>query len=110
MPYLHPGTDVYRTRMRTRKRSRSGAGVAALRFLAATLWATAACAQLSTARLEGIVTDTAGAAVAGASVTAREAQSGSKQTVRTRITGEYLFAGLPAGSYQLTVDMIGFCS
>ncbi len=65
-------------------------------------------AQFTTARLGGIVTDSSGAAAAGATVTVEEVQTGYKQALKTGSAGEYLFSSLPVGNYQLTVDSVGF--
>lgn len=67
-----------------------------------------AWAQFTTAQLSGIVTDKGGAAVAGATVTAQEVQTGYKQSIKTRAAGEFLFPSLPVGNYDLTVSMTGF--
>jgi hypothetical protein len=82
--------------------------LAALIFLV--LWSTPAAAQLTTARLSGIVADKSGSAVADADVSAQEMQTGYKQTVKTGKSGEYLFPSLPVGTYNLTVDKVGYSS
>lgn len=65
-------------------------------------------AQLTTARLSGIVTDNTGSALAGADVSVVGVQTGYKQTMKSGAAGEYLFPSLPVGEYTLTVDMTGF--
>ena len=72
------------------------------------MWATTALAQFTTARLSGTVEDHTGAAVPGATVIVEQAGTGYKQEVKTGAAGEYLFPSLPVGSYQLTVEMVGF--
>lgn len=67
-------------------------------------------AQVTTARLSGIVSDNSGAALEGAHVIVQEVQTGYKQTATTSNTGEYLFPALPVGEYVLSVDMTGFSS
>jgi hypothetical protein len=62
-------------------------------------------AQLTTARLSGIVTDNTGSALAGADVSVEGVQTGYKQTMKTGTAGEYLFPSLPVGEYTLTIDM-----
>jgi hypothetical protein len=84
------------------------ASLAFLAFLAVVLWSTPVAAQLTTARLGGIVADKTGSAVAGADVSVLEVQTGYKQTAKTGTSGEYLFPGLPVGNYELTVDIAGF--
>lgn len=65
-------------------------------------------AQFTTARLSGTVTDNAGAAIPGAELIAKNVATGYTQTVTSGNGGEYLFASLPVGDYQLTVTMTGF--
>ena len=82
-------------------------------LIALSLWftilaGTPALAQFTTAQLSGIVTDKGGSAIAGATVTAQEVQTGFKQSVKTRAAGEFLFPSLPIGNYDLTVSMTGF--
>jgi hypothetical protein len=84
--------------------------LAFLTLLAAIVWSTPAMAQLTTARLSGIVADKSGLAVAGADVSVREVQTGYKQAVKAGASGEYLFPSLPVGNYELSVDMPGFSS
>jgi outer membrane receptor protein involved in Fe transport len=67
-------------------------------------------AQFTTARLSGVVTDKLGSAVPGADVSVQEVATGYRQTIKTGASGEYLFPGLPVGSYQLIVDKPGFSS
>ena len=73
-------------------------------------WTAGAPAQLTTAQLSGVVTDTSGLALAGAEVTAVQQQTGYKQTVKTGTTGQYLFPSLPVGNYNVSVDMAGYSS
>jgi hypothetical protein len=82
--------------------------IAALSLSFAMLAGAPASAQFTTAQLSGIVTDKGGAAIAGATVTAQEVQTGYKQSLKTRAAGEYLFPSLPVGNYDLTVSMTGF--
>ncbi|MDR5727049.1 MAG: carboxypeptidase-like regulatory domain-containing protein, partial [Terriglobia bacterium] len=72
------------------------------------MWRATAVAQFTTARLSGTVTDKAGAAVAGATVSVDQVTTGYKQTAKTGSAGEYLFPSLPIGSYEMTVEMPGF--
>ncbi|HKH98748.1 MAG TPA: TonB-dependent receptor [Candidatus Sulfotelmatobacter sp.] len=59
-----------------------------------------------TARLEGIVRDTSGAVIAGASVVVR---SGSFQTsAQTDFTGRFVFLALPATSGAVEISRAGF--
>jgi hypothetical protein len=60
------------------------------------------------AEVAGSVKDTTGAAVAGATITAREAATGAARTATTNAAGEFTLAGLAAGDYQLRVSSAGF--
>ena len=82
--------------------------LAALSLSVAVSGSVPAMAQFTTAQLSGVVTDNAGSAIAGATVTAQEVQTGYRQSVKTRSAGEYLFPSLPVGNYDLTVAMTGF--
>jgi outer membrane receptor protein involved in Fe transport len=65
-------------------------------------------AQFTTARLSGIVSDSSGAVVAGATITVQDLQTGYTQTTKSEPTGQYLFPSLPVGTYQIAVSMTGF--
>lgn len=67
----------------------------------------AAWAQ-DTAQITGTVTDPSGAAVAGAAVTISNPEHGINRMSATNSSGDYLFASLPIGSYDLTVSAPGF--
>jgi hypothetical protein len=60
------------------------------------------------ASVAGMVTDSTGAAVSGATVTVR--QSGSTSNTTTDASGRYEIAGLPAGQYQMQFAAPGFSS
>src|SRR5580704_10965665 len=61
-----------------------------------------------TASITGTVTDPSGAAVANAQVTLISTEHGITRTSTTNGSGDYLFASLPIGSYNLTVSETGF--
>src|SRR6185369_2787420 len=65
-------------------------------------------AQTITATLEGRATDNAGAAVAGANVTAANASTGLSRSAVTSDSGEYRISLLPVGEYTVTVERQGF--
>ena len=75
--------------------------------LAAMMCNPSADAQFTTARLGGIVTDKAGAAVAGANLKVEQVTTGYTQTGKAGSDGAYLFPSLPVGSYRLTAQMDG---
>jgi hypothetical protein len=78
-------------------------------FLALLLsFATSTRAQGTTSRVTGTVTDTAGAAVPGATVTlTNEATNGSLATT-TNDSGDYVFDLIQPGNYTVTVEKAGF--
>jgi hypothetical protein len=58
--------------------------------------------------MTGTVTDASGAAVPKAQVVLRNAEHGINRTGATNDSGDYLFASLPIGSYDLIVSAQGF--
>src|SRR5262252_11017991 len=67
-----------------------------------------AFAQGDRGTITGTVADAGNAVVGGASIEARNSESGATYTAATTETGNYTLAQLPAGSYQLTVSLPGF--
>ena len=77
-------------------------------LLALTVFAAApATAQISTATLQGRVTDNSGV-LPGATITAREAQSGFTQEATTDADGAFTLPGLRPGTYEIRVVMDQF--
>ncbi len=72
------------------------------------LGATLAFGQGTSASLTGQITDSTGAAVTGAAVTAKNTGTNLTQTATTNGVGVYTIAPLPPGSYTLTVEAKGF--
>ena len=64
--------------------------------------------QATTQSIQGLVTDSSGALVAGARVTATEINTGVVRTVTTNETGNYTVPLLPVGNYDVKVEMQGF--
>src|SRR5436305_203868 len=67
-----------------------------------------AFAQGDRGTITGTVQDPAGAVVAGATIEARNSESGAAYNGATTGTGNYTLAQLPAGTYGLTVSAPGF--
>lgn len=65
-------------------------------------------AQSITATLEGRVSDSAGATIVGAKVTATNNSRGFSRSVLTNDQGEYRVPLLPAGEYTVTAEPAGF--
>lgn len=64
--------------------------------------------QALNGQIEGIVTDANGAAVANASVTARNLGTGTERNVVTDSDGVYRIPLLPLGTYRVTVEAANF--
>ncbi len=75
--------------------------------LLAVVFCTAVWAQ-DTASITGTVTDSSGAAVPHAQIAVKNAANGINRSGTTNDSGDYLFASLPIGSYNLTVASTGF--
>ncbi len=75
----------------------------AMLFLCAALHA-----QVSSAGLRGTVTDPSSAAIAGASVTAAEKETGFARKTVTDSRGQFEIEGLPPGAYTVTAQKDGF--
>ena len=56
----------------------------------------------------GTVTDASGAAIPGASVTVRNADTGLVRTTETQADGGYRVPELPIGTYDVTIEKSGF--
>jgi len=65
-------------------------------------------AQKVTGTIRGTVTDPSGAVVSGADVTVTDPANGDTRSVKSNGQGEYVFADLPASTYDLTVKGQGF--
>ena len=67
-------------------------------------------AQTETGRVTGVVMDSSGGVLPGVVVTARAVGSGATRTLVTDTNGQYLFASLPPGAYELKAELSGFRS
>jgi hypothetical protein len=74
------------------------------------LTAGSASAQLSTAELNGRVTDTSGAVLPGVTVTMTQTATQATRTTVTDANGTYVLSNLPTGPYRLEVSLQGFRS
>ena len=77
-------------------------------FVVSVLLSAPAWAQLSTAELNGRVTDSSGAVLPGVTVTATQTATGLVRTAVTDENGAYLISNLPTGPYRLEVALQGF--
>ena len=76
-------------------------------FAFASIFAASTMAQ-DRGTIRGFVSDAAGGTVPGATVTARNVNTGLKQTVQTGADGGYSVLYLPSGSYKVTTEKQGF--
>src|SRR5436190_13625525 len=67
-----------------------------------------AFSQTGTSNITGTIRDSNGAAVPGATVTAKNEATGVTSTQATTESGLYSFASLPVGLYTITVEKQGF--
>jgi carboxypeptidase family protein len=58
--------------------------------------------------IRGTVTDSTGAVVSGATVTATRTDTGATRTTQSSSSGEYVFPDLPASVYEIHVKQSGF--
>jgi hypothetical protein len=71
---------------------------------------TALATAQSTSQLNGSVTDSSGAAVAGASIVLTEPSTGSQRTTTSNSAGLYQFLQVPPGEYRLQASANGFAN
>src|SRR5438034_5866107 len=87
-----------------------GLGLVCLTLVALLLSANPTWGQEVTASITGTVSDPSGAAIAGATVTAKSVERGLTYSAETNDSGIYRIAQLPVGSYELKVEKSGFAS
>ncbi len=75
---------------------------------AATVFCATGSAQTTGGSLSGTVTDPTGAIIPNAPVTLRNVNSGDTRTTRSNASGNFTFAGVPTGDYQVTITSPGF--
>src|SRR5438445_6234601 len=66
--------------------------------------------QEVTANLQGVATDASGAVVTGATITARNLDTGVRRTTQTNVDGFYRFSFLPIGPYEGQAEKSGFAN
>src|SRR5437763_10031464 len=72
--------------------------------------ALAPAVQAQNAQITGVVKDSSGAIIPGATVTARNVDTGLTRTGATDGAGEFRLPSLPPGRYSLTAELSGFSS
>ena len=93
--------------MRSRTIAFSGA-IAVLSVCLAYVCAPAAMAQTFRGSILGTITDSSGAAIAGAQVKVFSPSTGLSRTIAANDRGEYVASELPLGTYSVTVAKKGF--
>jgi len=83
-------------------------GLAGITLLLLTCGASSAWAQDVTATITGTVTDPSGAAVVGATITAKSVERGTSFRAVSNDSGIYRITQLPVGNYDLRVEQTGF--
>src|SRR5215467_705258 len=72
------------------------------------LVATSAFAQSDRGTITGTVADASGAVIPGATVQAKNVETGLVYTAGSSETGNYTLPQLPIGTYEVTVELPGF--
>src|SRR5712692_8357823 len=65
-------------------------------------------AQVTTGTISGVVQDSSGAVISGATVTVRNQDTGTARTVTSDEGGNYRVLSLPIGRYEVRVESVGF--
>ena len=76
--------------------------------LALVLCFSSALAQTVSTEILGLVSDSSGAVIPGATVTSTRVATGDVRTTKTNDTGNYVFPLLDIGEYEVTCSMPGF--
>src|SRR4051812_2136059 len=83
-------------------------GLAAIILAAAGLFATPARAQIASGEISGRVSDSAGGAVPGATVTVTDVDRNRPRVAVSSVDGVYTAAALLPGAYRIDVELAGF--
>src|SRR5688572_1208212 len=70
--------------------------------------AAAASAQTASTQILGLITDSTGAVVPGATVTAKRVETGDVRTTISNETGNYIFPLVDSGEYEVSSSLQGF--
>jgi hypothetical protein len=71
-------------------------------------WTAAAHAQIVGGSISGVVQDSSGAAVSGATVTVRQTETGATRILVTGANGRYAAPSVPVGEYTVSAALNGF--
>ena len=70
--------------------------------------AAAVFGQTASTQILGLITDSSGAVVPGANVTASRVETGDRRTTTSNETGNYIFPLVDSGTYEVTCAASGF--
>jgi hypothetical protein len=90
------------------RQARAFGRVALLVLFAAGVHAPFVHGQTITAMLQGVVRDASSAVLPGATVTLRERNTGFVRSTTTDTAGRYVLSNVPAGTYDLTIELASF--
>jgi hypothetical protein len=85
-------------------------GVISLWMVLSLYFSAAAFAQVGQAELRGTAVDESGAALPGATITAKHVDTGMTRTIVTSATGTYVMPALPVGVYTVQAELPGFAT
>ena len=90
------------------KMVRAGKGVCALGVVAVLLFSLSLFSQVNTGTISGVVQDTSGAVIGGATVTVRNVDTGIATTITSDVGGRYVVPNLTVGNYEVRGQQAGF--
>src|SRR5438105_10117035 len=95
--------------MNSLKTARAGKAISVLGpILGVLLFSPFLSSQVNTGTISGVVQDSSGALVAGATVTIRNVDTGTARTVISDEGGRYIAPVLPLGNYEVQAQQSGF--
>src|SRR4029077_4516994 len=90
------------------KMARAGKGVCVLGAVAVLLFSLSLFSQVNTGTISGVVQDTSGAVIGGATVTIRNVDTGIATALTSDTGGRYVVPNLPVGNYEVRAQQPGF--
>ena len=78
-----------------------------LGLLALVLCAGSVAAQATTGSIQGVITDSQGAAIPGATVTAQNVGTNATRTQQSNEVGAFAFPAMPPGAYLVKAELQG---
>src|SRR5258705_1325214 len=108
---LRPSSNVTEVEKQgKRRRYYHSLAVILLNLFVFHFWSPSVAAQTTTSTIEGSVTDSKSAVVAGAQIIVRNTSLGIERTAATDTEGSFRITALPAGTYSIAVSATGFSS